>query len=297
MTRDIKQLPWWKWTLLLIGAIVLASIGYALIVYGYDKASELQHPSLTIITVVLVLGIYALIRGFRTDLPAELRLASLIPHTLLGLVIGFVYVTLVVGTTSALGFADVSWRGFSWSQQWKGFIFFLGVAVAEVIIFIGVIFRMFDERKDTIIAFAVLALALSIYYIEPPSESIIIFSERPVNILVGLMFAAAYKWSGTLWLPIGIHWAWKYAQFNIYDALLCSGRVAGESMLTTDVYGLSYYFHDNILEETEDFTVVTDFQGIDILPLYICAFIYAILFTAIFLSNRHTTRRCPKCNS
>ena len=285
--RHIEQLPWWKWTLLLIGAIVLASIGYALIVYGYDKASDLQHPTLTIITVVLVLGIYALIRGFRTDLPAELRLASLIPHTLLGLLIGFVYVTLIVGTTSALGYADVSWRGFSWSQQWKGFIFFFGVAVAEVIIFIGVIFRMFDERWDTTIAFTVLALALCINYIEPASESIIIFSERPVNILVGLMFAAAYKWSGTLWLPIGIHWAWKYAQFNIYNVLLCSGRVAGENMLTTDVYGLSYYFHDNILEEAGGFIVVTDFRGIDIFPLSICAFIYAILFIAIFLFIRY----------
>lgn len=291
MNRHIEQLPWWKWTLLLIGAIVLASIGYALIVYGYDKASELQHPTLTIITVVLVLGIYALIKGFRADLPAELRLASLIPHTLLGLLIGFVYVTLVVGTTSALGYADVSWRGFSWSQQWKGFIFFFGVAVAEVIIFIGVIFRMFDERWDSTIAFTVLALALCIYYIEPASESIIIFSERPVNILVGLMFAAAYKWSGTLWLPIGIHWAWKYAQFNIYDALLCSGRVAGENMFNTDVYGLSYYFHDNILEEAGGFIVVTDFRGIDIFPLSICAFIYAILFIAIFLFIRYRPSR------
>ncbi len=291
MNRHLEQLAWWKWTLLLIGAIVLASIGYALIVYGYDKASELQHPTLTIITVVLVLGIYALIRGFRRDLPAELRLDSLIPHTLLGLVIGFVYVTLVVGTTSALGYADVSWRGFSWSQQWKGFIFFFGVAVAEVIIFIGVIFRMFDERWDSTIAFTVLALALCIYYIEPASESIIIFSERPVNILVGLMFAAAYKWSGTLWLPIGIHWAWKYAQFNIYDALLCSGRVAGENMLTTDVYGLSYYFHDNILEEAGGFIVVTDFRGINIFPLFICAFIYAILFIAIFLFIRYRPSR------
>ena len=291
MTTDIKQLPWWQWTLLLIGATVLASIGYALIVYGYDKASELQHPTLTIITVVLVLGIYALIRGFRADLPAELRLASLIPHTLLGLLIGFVYVTLVVGTTSALGYADVSWRGFSWSQQWKGFIFFFGVAVAEMIVFIGVIFRMFDERWDSTIAFTVLALALSIYHIEPASESIIIFSERPVNILVGLMFAAAYKWSGTLWLPIGIHWAWKYVQFNIYDALLCSGRVAGENMLTTDAYGLSYYFHDNILEEAGGFIVVTDFRGIDIFPLSICAFIYAILFIAIFLFIRYRPSR------
>ena len=281
MTRDIEQLPWWKWTLLLIGAIMLASIGYALIVYGYDKASELQHPTLTIITVVLVLGIYALIRGFRTDLPAELRLASLIPHTLLGLVIGFVYVTLVVGTTSALGFADVSWRGFSWSQQWEGFIFFLGVAVAEVIIFIGVIFRMFDERKDTIIAFTVLALALSIYYIEPPSESIIIFSERPVNILVGLMFAAAYKWSGTLWLPIGFHWAWNYMKheviINDYSVIepIDSDIVPIEILEPQSLSDRLYYAYISPISEN------------------IYAVIYAILFTCIFLflSYRRSRRR------
>ena len=204
MTRDIKQIPWWKWTLLLIGAIVLALIGYALIDIGYDKACELQHPSLQIITVVLVLGIYALIRGFKTDLPTELRLGSLIPHTLLGLVIGFVYVTLVVSTLVALGYAYVSRQSISWNF----YMFYrdLGVAVAEVIIFLGVIFRMIDERWNTTAAFIVSALAFTIAYrgTEPP-------------IVMGLMFAAAYKWKGTLWLPIGFHWAWNYMK----DSDLC----------------------------------------------------------------------------
>ena len=279
MTSHIKQLPWWKWTLLLIGSIVLASIGYALIDFGYNKASDLQHLTLTIITtiitVVLVLGIYALIRGFRKELPDELKLVSLIPHTLLGLAIGFVYVTLVVSTIWALGFADVSWQSFSWSQQLKGILFFLGVAVGEEIIFRGVIFRMFDERWNTTVAFIVSALAFCIFYYCPKSvDAVIIVPEEYVYIVMGLMLAAAYKWSGTLWLPIGIHWAWRYVQFNIYG--LPIGRVAGQYIFSTTLSGITYR-HETIF----------------VSPWEIIGFIYGILITAIFLflSYRRSSRR------
>lgn len=263
MTSHIKQLPWWKWTLLLIGALVLALLGYALIDFGYNKASDLQHPSLTIITIVLVLGIYALIRGFRNELPAELRLASLIPHTLLGLVIGFVYVILVVG------FANVSWQSFSW----EGFIFYrdLGVAVAMVIIFIGVIFRMIDERWNTTTAFIVTALAFTIAYhgTEPP-------------IVMGLMFAAAYKWSGTLWLPIGIHWAWIYLKDTnlcdtIHEVIINDNSVTApiEILEPQSISDKLYYAYISPISEN------------------IYAVIYAILFTCIFLflSYRRSRRR------
>lgn len=276
MTSYIKQLSWWKWTLLLIGAIVLALLGYALIDFGYNKASDLQHPSLTIITIVLVLGIYALIRGFRNDLPAELRLGSLIPHTLLGLVIGFVYVILVFSTIVALGGnADVSWQSFSW----KGFIFYrdLGVAVAEVIIFFGVIFRMIDERWNTTAAFIVTALAFTIAYhgTEPP-------------IVMGLMFAAAYKWSGTLWLPIGFHWAWNFMKhtnlcgtfqviINDYSVFepIDSGIVPIEILEPQSLSDRLYYAYISPISEN------------------IYAVIYAILFTCIFLflSYRRSRRK------
>ena len=263
MTIHIKQLPWWKWTLLLIGAIMLALLGYALIDFGYNRACDLEHPSLTIITIVLVLGIYALIRGFRKELPAELRLASLIPHTLLGLVIGIVYVILVFSTFIALGNADVS-------CSWHRFIFFrdLGVAVAEVIIFLGVIFRMIDERWNTTAAFIVTALAFTIAYrgIEPP-------------IVMGLMFAAAYKWSGTLWLPIGFHLAWNHMKHGVIDYSIIepidSGIVPIEILEPQSLSDRLYYAYISPISEN------------------IYAVIYAILFTCIFLflSYRRSRRK------
>lgn len=37
-----------------------------------------------------------------------------------------------------------------------------------------------------------------------------------IAIEAGLLLGAAYKWSGTLWLPIGIHWAWNYVQGDVF---------------------------------------------------------------------------------
>ena len=73
-----------------------------------------------------------------------------------------------------------------------------------------------------------------------------LWSGIAIAIEAGLLLGAAYKWSGTLWHPIGIHWAWNFTQGNIFgfavsgnevtDSLLLS-RVEGPSWLTGDAFG------------------------------------------------------------
>ena len=62
------------------------------------------------------------------------------------------------------------------------------------------------------------------------------WSAMAIAIEAGRLLGAAYKWSGTLWVPIGIHWAWNYTQGNIFG-LAVSGTYAGETLLTTAVNG------------------------------------------------------------
>jgi hypothetical protein len=52
----------------------------------------------------------------------------------------------------------------------------------------------------------------------------------------GLLLGAAYKYSGTLWLPIGIHWAWNFTQGNIFGFEV-SGKDLGASLLKSTVSG------------------------------------------------------------
>lgn len=258
--------PLWKWLLRLLGAFILAIIGYGVIAAGNEVANNLQHPSLTIIASVLVMGIYALIRKSKADWPAELRLTALVPHTLLGLLVGTVYMTLVVGTMDAMDCASLSWQGFSWPQQWQAIILFLGVAVGEEMIFRGVIFRMIDERWNTTIAFIVSALLFG--FMHAPNNGATWWSSVAIAIEAGLMLAAAYKWSGTLWLPIGIHWAWNYVQGNIYG-IAVSGTDAGESILVTTTAGPDIITGGPFGAEAS-----------------IIAVIYGIIITAVFLTGR-----------
>ncbi len=271
MTRTAKEHPWWKWALLLIGAFFMAFMGYGLIAIGNEAATYLHYPSLTIIAAAVVLGIYAMLRKPRKNWPAELPLSKLLPHTLLGLLVGLVYMTLVVSTIDALGYATVSWRDFSWTLQWEAFMMFLGVAVGEEMIFRGVLFRMIDERWNTVTAFIVSALFFG--FIHLPNVGATWWSSLAIAIEAGLMLAAAYKWSGTLWVPIGIHWAWNYVQGNIYG-IAVSGTNAGDSVLVTTTAGPDIITGGPFGAEAS-----------------IIAVIYGILFTVIFLTNRYRPTR------
>lgn len=232
----IKRLPLWKWLLLFIGVFFLSSIGYGLMMIGQEIVCyNLGIPGLTIVFAAVVLMLYALIvkwieKHWATDVP----LRKLIPHTLLGLLIGFVYMFLVVSTIAAMGCATISWKGFSGERQFMVLMLFLAVAVGEEIICRGIIFRWIDERWNTGIALLVSALFFGIMHIA--NDNATWWSSLAISIEAGLMLAAAYKWSGTLWVPIGIHWAWNYTQGNIFG-LAVSGADAGYSILTTAVIG------------------------------------------------------------
>lgn len=234
MAASDQKRPWWKWLLLMTGAFMLAVFGYGLIAIGHEAARYLHAPVLTVVGTALVLGIYVLMRGFRKEWPAELRLRALIPHTLLGMLVGFVYMTLVVSTIVALGCATLSWQGFDWPLQWQAFMMFLGVAVGEEMIFRGVVFRMIDERCNTTVALIVSALLFG--FIHLPNDGATWWSSLAIAIEAGLMLAVAYKWSGTLWLPIGIHWTWNYVQGNIYGVAV-SGSYLGNSVMSASFSG------------------------------------------------------------
>ena len=51
-----------------------------------------------------------------------------------------------------------------------------------------------------------------------------------------MLLGAAFKFSGSLWLPIGIHWAWNFTQGNVFGFSV-SGTGKRESILNSMVNG------------------------------------------------------------
>ncbi len=270
-----KKRPLWKWILLFIAAFLLSTIGYGMVSAGYDTSDRFFHPSLTIVWAAIVLGLYALfVRLMEKHWPTDLSLRRLIPHTLLGLLVGLIFMTLVVSTITASGYATVDWNGFSGTQQFSMFMLFLAVAVGEEMIFRGVIFRWLDERWNTWVALLISAILFGWMHIS--NENATWWSSLAIAIEAGLLLGAAYKWSGTLWVPIGIHWAWNYVQGNVFG-LAVSGMQVGDTILETTVNGPDIITGGAFGPEAS-----------------IIAVILGTLITILFLTNRyrqHTSRR------
>lgn len=234
ITPPVKKRPLWKWALVLLASVILGVMGYALLQFLALADNDL-HPIAITLAVAAVLGLYALgVKLMEGHWPRDLGLGKLLPHTMLGWLIGFVYMTLVSSTIVALGNATVNVRGTVWEEICWWLLVFLTVAVGEEMIFRGIIFRQIDERWNTWTALIVSALLFG--FIHLPNNGATWWSSLAIAIEAGLMLGAAYKWSGSLWLPIGIHWAWNFTQGNVFGASV-SGNVAGGSLLEMQVNG------------------------------------------------------------
>lgn len=264
-----NHLACWEWFLLLFLGIIFGGFADFFALTGNEiSQSVFGFPALTIVTSALVLGLYALyVKFVEKHEPTDLKLNKLIPHTLLGLLVGAIYMILVVCSIAASGCATVSMSDFSLKEQFGVIMLFLAVAVGEEIICRGIIFRLIDQRWNTWAALIFSALFFGFGHIS--NDNATCWSSIAIAIEAGLLLGAAYKWSGTLWVPIGIHWAWNYVQGNVFG-LAVSGGDTGDAILATTVNGPDIITGGAFGPEAS-----------------IIAVIFGILFTIVFLFNRY----------
>ena len=264
----IKKIRWWKWVLLLIAAFLLAEVGYGLLMGGFLASDHFGAAWLTIVCTAIILGLYAVfVKLMEKHWPTDLSLRQLVPHTLLGLLVGFVFMVLVVCIIVASGCATVVWDDFTGAEQFSVIMMFLAVAVGEEILCRGVIFRWIDERWGLWVALLISALIFGWGHIG--NDNATWWSSLAISIEAGLLLGAAYKWSGSLWVPIGIHWAWNYTQGNIFG-LAVSGNGAGDTIFATTVDGPDIITGGAFGPEAS-----------------IIAVILGTLYTIVFLGNRY----------
>lgn len=226
--KKVGKVLWWI-VKLLLGFILFAVI-YALGQRAWGKFDNIPvaiRCCLPVVFTLLMLGIYAGIRRIlEKEWPADLSLKRLLPDTGLGLGIGFGYFCIIVGIMLVTGvYRAGTLHAFSMDML-QMFIFYLMVATAEEILFRGILFRMIDNHLGTVVAYVISALLFGfMHYFQGT-----LWSSIAIAIEAGLMLAAAYKYTNTLWLPIGIHWAWNYTQGNVFGFMV-SGTESGQSLI------------------------------------------------------------------
>lgn len=240
------RMPFWKWILCLLAGLIIFLVLYSLAELGlYAIPIDWVRLPAACLAGFLGLFLYAIWTNLTEHRPiSELALSRMFKDLGNGLLLGVAYFAVVVGVMVLNDNYSFTGAQFNWFPQLSSFLFFFLVAVFEEIIFRGVLFRMIDDRWNTAVALIISSLAFGAMHLFNTGATL--WSAVAIAIEAGLVMGAAYKCSGTLWMPIGIHWAWNYVEGNVlgfavsgnsvHDKVF-SSIISGPDWMTGGIFG------------------------------------------------------------
>ena len=98
------------------------------------------------------------------------------------------------------------------------------VGFAEEVRNRGIFFRLLEQNLGTWIAVALSAVAFGFAHWKNPGATV--WSSLAIAFEGGVLLAALYAATRSLWVPIGIHWAWNLVEGPVFGAAV-SGNTVG----------------------------------------------------------------------
>lgn len=108
------------------------------------------------------------------------------------------------------------------------------VAVTEELLFRGVVHRILEERTGSIVAIAVSSLIFGLTHLVNGNATL--WGTLAVAVEGGALLAIAYTATRSLWLPIGLHFAWNFTQSGVFG-IAVSGADVEPGLLRTVLSG------------------------------------------------------------
>lgn len=215
-------------------------------------------PLLPFVVACLLLGsllltLYFLsVKTIEGKLPNSLKLSLLPRHLVTGLAVGFgffITIAFILYITGCYSAGTISFEPYII----KALAFYFLIACSEELVFRGILFRMLYTRWNYLIAMIISGLIFGLAHLPNPNATI--WSAIAIAIEAGLLLGAAYKVSGTLWFPIGIHWAWNFTEgpllgFNV------SGTSDFGSLLNPTIRGAKIFTGGDFGPEASIITVI-----------------------------------------
>jgi membrane protease YdiL (CAAX protease family) len=153
-----------------------------------------------------------------------------------GMLVGsglFVVLILVIAVFG--GWQDVSWGSVG------GFVATAGttasVAVIEEVLFRGILFRIMEEHLGTVITLVASSLLFGLTHLVNVNATL--WGTVSIALTGGTMTAAAYVATRSLWLPIGLHFAWNFTHSGIFGVALSGSDEPPHGLLHTTLSGPS----------------------------------------------------------
>jgi len=233
---------WWPLRFLVFFVVLIAAyIGCQIGTFFLEKHPH-GLPGKIVVPAVAILGSLALVVVYRLLVRwMEKRQASelVVARAPRGLVGGIVFgaglFCAVYAVLWALGVAHFNGIGTTVRLP-LAFALSLLAGFGEEIIFRGVVFRLFEEGFGTTVAVLLSGAIFGALHAANPGATLA--SSAAIAVEAGFLLAAAYALTRSLWLPIGLHFAWNFTEGGIFGAAVSGGKI--NSLLLVPLHGPDY---------------------------------------------------------
>ena len=156
----------------------------------------------------------------------EFSPARAIPELAGGLVVGLMLFALVIailwiaGAYQPLGWGSLDGVGIAG-------LLWLAVGVLEEIEFRGLVYRLCCAIFGTWGAIVVSGVLFGLVHGIDPGATPMALASVAIG---GLLLGAAFALTGRLWLPIGIHTGWNFAEGSVFGTAVSGGNIGGSAI-------------------------------------------------------------------
>jgi len=244
--RRIVDFPLMAMLIALMIAILCFTIGMLLSQFVLPPTPALSREiRLDLISIpVLLLGYELLIRHLGEHPRDDYRDPRALRHLGVGLAAGFLLFSAAVGVAALLGIYKITGPGDPSGLVAALVGSALFPAVSEELVFRGILFRWLEEFGGSWVALLLTSVLFGASHLANPNATWI--AAVGIAFEAGVMLGAAYMLTRSLWMPMGIHAAWNFAQGELYDIPvsgvvdkgLVNAQLSGPPLLTGNGFGL-----------------------------------------------------------
>lgn len=197
----------WSCYLLLGFLVFLFLPGIFLEILWLDISVFIRVPAAILLSVVTLYA-YKKYLGWYVKDGASLSIYGQVRKVGIGWLVSMLHFALMVSCFYLAGHYSIVGATFNVENQLNWFSILLLAAIIEEVALRGIVFRMIADKWNVAVGLLVSSLAFGFIHILNPECTI--WGCLEIAVTAGWLMGIAYAYHRTLWVPIGIHWAYNF---------------------------------------------------------------------------------------